>query len=174
MEFRDGTCAQALGDCWPGVDLVLGTPEGARAASQALLDSVLIDSILGQFDDAPNLIAGCEDPTWCTVFTPVAVVWDREAPFFPRLFSIGAANGKLVWTANWGWLGQDYIVEERFVTRVDYYPWGGYLITADIDLRQSATRTWAVWSPAASAVPEPGTIALVGIGVIGFLSRHRR
>jgi hypothetical protein len=59
VKFSQGTCYQIYHGCESSF-LNFTTIASARAATQALLDQVLIDSSAGQFDSEPRKISGCQ------------------------------------------------------------------------------------------------------------------
>jgi hypothetical protein len=65
VAFIDGSCASLCSLSIPFVDEAAG-----RAAANALLDQVLLDSSTGNFDTQPALTLGCTSSTRCEVITP--------------------------------------------------------------------------------------------------------
>jgi len=70
VSFEDGTCASVFSGCDQLSDFSFTNYDQVRAASQALLDQVFIDSELGQFDSTPALTRGCEDDNKCIALIP--------------------------------------------------------------------------------------------------------
>ena len=71
VSFRDGMCEGLFGSCNGPGDFTF-SEEGAAAASRALIDEVLIDGMLGDFDSNPGLTLGCEGPV-CAIVTPYSL-----------------------------------------------------------------------------------------------------
>jgi len=70
VSFQDGSCAELFSGCDELSDFPFTSYEQVRAASQALLDQVFIDSDLGLFDSTPALTRGCEDDNKCIALIP--------------------------------------------------------------------------------------------------------
>jgi hypothetical protein len=66
VSFQDGTCPDLFDGCDDVSDFVFQSSSAANSASLALLGQVLV----GSYDDAPELTAGCENVTICRVATP--------------------------------------------------------------------------------------------------------
>lgn len=119
------------------------------AASQALLDQVLIDSPLGAFDSAPNLINGCRAPGACYIYTPLWVA-PSGAMGVVSVYNkntvggddIGAGSGSNTFDTGW-WLESES--------------------TADYD-----RAVYAVWSKT-SSVPVPAAFWLLGSGFLSLV-----
>jgi hypothetical protein len=71
VDFVETTCFAAYSGCDSTSDFVFQTLAGATAASQALLDQVLLNSVSGLFDTVPGLTFGCD--TACDILTPYLV-----------------------------------------------------------------------------------------------------
>jgi hypothetical protein len=71
VSFIDGTCIALFDGCNALSDFQF-TEDGANGAFQALLNQVLLDGSLGNFDSNPALTRGCTDPFLCVVVTPYA------------------------------------------------------------------------------------------------------
>jgi hypothetical protein len=69
VRFVDGSCAGLYAGCNNVQDFVFTSRASAGAAATALLQTVLIDSIEGQFDSNPQQTAGCTRLR-CAVLTP--------------------------------------------------------------------------------------------------------
>ncbi|HIF07614.1 MAG TPA: DUF1566 domain-containing protein, partial [Gemmatimonadetes bacterium] len=70
VEFVDGTCTDLFAGCDEAADFTFTTSSAARAAGQALLDQVFVNSGLGLFDDDPTLTNGCSSADFCNPYTP--------------------------------------------------------------------------------------------------------
>ena len=150
VEFVDGTCEDIFSGCDALTDFVFMTEGGADAASQALLDFVLIDGPLGLFDSDPSLTVGLEgvtsgEDTSGLIITPYAPAFDD---FMVRV--IAASN--------------DFTDSEDFLASG---PFDSNFDSTD------ATHVWARWTTP-SSVPEPGTLALLGLGLAGMSLCRRR
>jgi len=72
--FMHGSCTALFSGCNQPSDFTFTTGFDAMAASQALLDQVLVDGVLGQFDSDPTKTRGCSDASGlCEVLTPYSV-----------------------------------------------------------------------------------------------------
>ena len=144
VTFMDGTCASLFNGCDSQADFVFSDLNAAIAASQALLDQVLVDTSLGAFDSNPFITAGCADNTsgvGCQILTP-----------YDPSNEVRAVN-------HGGAAGSDGL--------------GLWSQSATYDTTPALWLTWAVWTPA-SSVPEPGTLALLGLGLAGITVMRRR
>jgi hypothetical protein len=69
-EFVDGSCIDVYDGCDDVADFPFSNLTDATLASEALLDQVFKDNLLGNFDTVPSLTAGCSAPTLCGAQTP--------------------------------------------------------------------------------------------------------
>lgn len=146
VEFLDGSCAQNFPPCNSVSNFDFQTFEDAAAASQALLDQVLLDTALGNFDSDPELVNGCGDVTNCNVQSPYSTL-------FGLVTSAAAFN-----------LSPDQSQPDRVVnaSSTPNLVW--------------PSETWAKWSPGLPPVPIPAAVWLFGtalLGLIGFSSRRK-
>lgn len=73
VSFMSGTCLYIFDGCDSVADFTFQSVQSAIAASQALLDQVLLDlSALWSFDSNPNQTLGCA-VNYCEVHTPYAL-----------------------------------------------------------------------------------------------------
>ena len=102
VEFLDGTCVAVFSGCDVASDFQFQTQGAAGVAAQALLDQVLLDGPLGQFDSSPALTNDCSRPTLpppyanmpCHVYVPfchcICTPW---SPTYQSLSSIAVNHG---------------------------------------------------------------------------------
>ena len=144
VDFLDGTCTALFSGCDSLQDFPFDTASEVTAASQALLDQVLLDSTLGNFDSIPSRIHGCADNTgqgFCLILTPADFQVNNSA----------AQNSSL---------------EVGDLVR-------GVFTLAGEDTTIYDTVVYAVWSPN-SPVPELSSTAMLMAGLIMFTVKKRR
>lgn len=159
--FADGTCIDVFSGCGGASAFTFDNGVDAVAASQALFDQVLLDVAEGMFDTNPYLT------NYCIPYTggnPDLVVCGVTTAY-----GIDAASGEVMiaFADNWG-------TNPMGGTDLAYDV--GPFIPVDYDLGPSnpdgfaELNIWAVWTP----VPEPGTFALLGLGLCGMGLMRRR
>lgn len=150
VEFVEGTCIVLFSGCDEPSDFTFTTMASGRDASFALLNQVFRDVPAGNFDSDPSLTFGCEpNPTadFCLAITP----WGLTTV-------AGFANTDFAANA----LGP-----------------GGFAALATMFVTEDTTAfpqwVYARWTPATvEPVPEPGTVSLLALGVLGLRSHLRR
>jgi hypothetical protein len=160
VSFGDGTCAGLFDGCDSASDFDFTDEASARAAAQALLTQVFIDSTLGNFDSDYSLTLGCESTTslflqYCLPFIPYYLTSGGVGGVFPRFDT--DFIGTFTTLSNWDTSVQTYITWAKFNLASERPPAG----TIDPD-----------------AVPEPSALGLLGIGfmslgMIGYGRRRR-
>lgn len=164
VSFVEGSCSDLFNGCDEVSDFFWQTAADALAASEALLDDVLLDSTSGNFDTDPESIFGCDNLTNCQIST----VWGISVPGYVQVS----------WVDNYNVVSGDR-------ARVSS-SWRGWAANDDFGL--NGVRTYALWSetvlPAPSILPinnpqnpaqvsEPATLALFGLAVFGLVTRRR-
>jgi hypothetical protein len=156
VEFLDGFCGDLFSGCDSPSDFIFNDIASAKRAGQALLNHVFLDGPLGQFDSRPTLTRGCSygphfDSNLCMVVTPMSPYLESNRVLAVRLF-------------NWG-NGANSCCQVKFYYRDDNF--------------EDVYTTWARWSGPEPRLPEPGTFALLGLGLAGLalverLQRHNQ
>lgn len=149
VTFVDGTCGDLFDGCDDASDLMFTNARSARAASQALLDQVFLDTPAapGDYDSVPALTEGCSDGFWCRPAT---------------LYGIGTGVLAEVSLA----VNRDDNLDAAVVT----------VLNRLTDTAIIASITYAVWtlSPTPDTdLPGPGTLLLTGAGLGLLVSRRR-
>jgi hypothetical protein len=144
VQFVEGTCETLFSGCDEASDFAF-SPFSVELAAQALMDQVLLDTAQGSFDSASDLTFGCESNNGCLIYTPYA------APLAGLVVVEYALNSNFEFADGVGSFGNGSSLDTTFE---------GFAV-------------YARWLPAAT-VPEPGSLALFGLGLFGLAWRLRK
>jgi hypothetical protein len=148
--FVDGTCVAIFSGCDADSDFEFRTLSSGRAAANAIIDQVLLDTDLGEFDTHPDLTNGCTNPSGCEILIPIGLDHGTAGD----VDTIVAFNSAL---------------PGRGVTG------GSSSVLQSSNTAAMSGVTWAKFSASpTSAVPEPGSLLLVGTGIACAARRLRR
>jgi hypothetical protein len=152
VTFLDGTCVALFGGCDASSDFEFQTLVDANAASQALLDQVLLNGAV-PYDGAYYLTVGCSPNSnnLCVILTPYSLGFDTlHRPVFLASVAVNTSGTTSDFT------------DTAFGT-------------LNFDSGDTPIYTWARFTPSAGGVPEPSTWAmmLLGFGAIGLAMRRR-
>lgn len=150
VNFRASTCALTYDGCDEVSDFFFQNLTDSRAASQALMDQVFLDSSAGEFNSYSGLTQGCVATNPCFVMTPYGVTANGtyKASYF------------INFSSDW-WAGE--------LDRVDE-------INSFLPNRAASNLLFTEWSNSAnvSAVPIPAAIWLFGSGLLGIGALKKR
>ena len=152
VDFIEGTCAEVFGAC-DAAHFTFMTEADAHAASLALLNQVLLDGPLGNFDSELTLTHGCInalDIDQCFAITPYGM--------FSNAFDLDALVSAAINTAHP--LLVDGTIEGR--------------LPVPYDAARDPEGVFAKWTAVPQSVPDDtSTLALAGLSVAVILTMRR-
>jgi len=152
VDFVDGTCAFIFSGCDEISDFTFNDEATANAASQALLDQVLI----GQLDTHPAFVKGCDAPVTCDFYTPFSLGPDRTRPHITTVTNSFIRN----WNS---------------ASLHDDGPYAQYYrsVNDDTTYWHNDDRVYTVWSVTTVPLPPAASLFMSSlIGLMGF--KYRR
>ena len=153
VDFVDGTCVGLFSGCDSAADFAFTTTGAAEVAAAALRDQVFLDGPLGAFDSHPERTTGCEG-------LAAAFECIIQIPFA----NFGSAVGAIYYRNN---------MLESFDDIGDT----AIIPTADTGVGNvvfAVFRRASRPTPPSAPLPVPGTVAMVGVGLIGLVFSWRR
>jgi len=153
VQIVDGTCAALFNGCDDLSDFTFQTQVDARAAAQALLDQVFLDTPQIGVDTDYQRTDGCSFDFFggnaCFAMVPYATANGQFT-------AVSARNSS-----------------DEFIGDNTDEVFSG---SVDLDTFPLLTRVFVRFTPSAAAVPEPNTWAmmLLGFGAIGFTIRRKQ
>lgn len=156
VRFATGTCNQLFDRCNDAA-FTFKNWSVAYSASRALLAQVFVNGPAGDFDSDPSKILGCENMHQCASIIPYSTRWTFYGTFFSGYMpnNYTTANSDLEIGSISGY--------ENFDTTGWGYNFAIFKPAAN-----------AVNSPGPSSIPEPSSIALMGVAVAGLAFARRR
>lgn len=152
VEFKGGSCISLFNGCAVNEDFVFHDINSAYAASSALLEQV----ITGVYDTNYTLTRGCGYQRLfvdCGIITPYAPYFETyNGATVHGFYMVYADNNNSIYSDSY----QDGIFSATY--------------------NMGNVYTFAVWSVAVSAVPEPSSVILLCLGLAGisFVSARKR
>ncbi len=154
VSFVDDSCINIFDGCNETSDFFFTDITSGHEANLALLEQVLSDSILGDFDSNPALTNGCYSSIRCSIQSPIGTL-TPALETYPAVFLVN-----------------------RNIDSLDVHTgFGAGFRASDFGLRNSNadTLTYAVWSNhSVSEVPVPAAIWLLGSGFLGLFGMRNR
>ena len=150
VRFVDGTCVEVFSGCDSVSDFDFNNFMLARDAARALMDQVLLDSSLGDFDSLPYLTAGCSSSSNCFLQIPNGF-WSVT-----RLQTGVAVN--YAGSGDFGGTGSVDLPEDT--SSISNEVWVRFGLPGAFD--------------EVVEVPEPATLGLFGAGLLGLAAAGRR
>ena len=155
VQFIDGSCVDLYSGCDETSDFPFHSTALALLASQALLDQVFLDGVLGLFNSDPALTQG---------LGPVAVKGGIMSPHTTDLWGPEFHPAQLPIPA--------VVAYNRVAGFGPNSANAAAYHTPTEDLTTNTSYTYAVWG-AASIVPEPTTALMLTLGLAGLGMRRR-
>jgi hypothetical protein len=147
VTFADGSCSTVFKGCVQS-QFAFSTLQDASSAARALLNQVFIDGPAGNFNSIPNRTLGCTYALECDTFVPYGITADA------KVLSAFSANTN---STNTVYVGTSSVPVGASLANLSDYNFANFTLES-LD----------------TAIPEPSSIALMGLALAGLAFKRRR
>ena len=150
VQFVNGTCASVFGACHPS-SFLFQDSGSALLASQAILNSLLVDGPQGNFHTQPGLTCGAASV--CRILTPYGLFTSPTLVGPEVGVAVVGTDPTLVPPSG----AADFSIEH-----------------IDLDTNSDHTYIWAKWSTDAATVAEASSLHYLSVGAMALILVWRR